>query len=452
MGLFDFFKKKDRQQPNEPETPRSALFTQINRYSEYIMKFVHMRVKDSFAPISAFEKNNGEIVGFLYTTDKDNSYSLSVEEVLDRMEKRFEQELANNEIKSYVILYHSQFNNDDNHTLATDNVASKAITVAYHFSNADSGKIALRYTVEDNRFTFHPFSNFSREENDIILGTKLVEGKNYFQAIEVFKAPSGESNAGLKITKSNTRNIGDTWAGMFGFESFRARGGADVFEQYFIRIMNMPAVYTKGSINVSQKDFGDVYFKTVRDGSESKTMLPVIKTEHVFEVENSEIDEWENVDNLEAVIKGKGRDTFLVSYFATDYTENRDLYLSTKKHAIKLSGIVFMLNIYDRKPNEDGVKFSDDFTAYMPNHQLLHLGCFDFIGELEDFRETRLLDDGSLKGYILKVRLITHPDIADFFTIDMFVNPENMSFEKLTKGMRLTGLAQLQGRIVGKGE
>ena len=73
--------------------------------------------------------------------------------------------------------------------------------------------------------------------------------------------------------------------------------------------------------------------------------------------------------------------------------------------------------------------------------------CFDFIGELEDFRETTLLSDNSLKAYIMKVRLITNPDMKDFFTIDMYVTPENMRFKELRIGMKLTGMFQMQGQI-----
>jgi hypothetical protein len=49
-----------------------------------------------------------------------------------------------------------------------------------------------------------------------------------------------------------------------------------------------------------------------------------------------------------------------------------------------------------------------------------------------------LLEDGSVKGYILKLKLITHEESEDFFTIDAFVNKENMRFENLTKGMKVT--------------
>ena len=38
--------------------------------------------------------------------------------------------------------------------------------------------------------------------------------------------------------------------------------------------------------------------------------------------------------------------------------------------------------------------------------------------------------------------------MKDFFTIDIFVTQENMRFTELQKGMKLTGMFQLQGEIV----
>ena len=85
---------------------------------------------------------------------------------------------------------------------------------------------------------------------------------------------------------------------------------------------------------------------------------------------------------------------------------------------------------------------------YLPSQDLTDYACFDFIGHLEDFRETKLLQDDSLLGYILKMRLITKPGEENFFTIDMYVTTENMRFKALEKGMKLTGLVQMQGEIL----
>ena len=139
MGLFEFFKKKDNNELQNSETPKSELFLSLSKYNEYIVLFMGIQQQGNYAPISAYEKSNGEVIGFLYMVGDDTSYSLSAEEVIHRMETSFEQKLADNEINSYAILYHSQFANDNNHKLANNDNELKAITVSYNLKNGEKG-------------------------------------------------------------------------------------------------------------------------------------------------------------------------------------------------------------------------------------------------------------------------------------------------------------------------
>jgi hypothetical protein len=45
-----------------------------------------------------------------------------------------------------------------------------------------------------------------------------------------------------------------------------------------------------------------------------------------------------------------------------------------------------------------------------------------------------LLPDGSVKGFILKLRLITILEMENFFTVDAFISKENMRFAALRVG------------------
>lgn len=447
MGLFDFFKKKDNNELQNSETPKSELFLAISKYNEYIARFIGMQQQGNYAPISAYEKSSGEIIGFLYVVGDDTSYSLSAEEVIDRMKANFEQKLLNKEINSYVILYHSQFNNDNNHQLANNDNELKAISVAYNLENEQKGKIGLTYQFENNEITYQGFRNFSQEENNIIFRTQLNENKDYFQDREEIKAPVIENEIGLKIKKSNSLDLSNTWCGIFGFESYRKPNGSQILREYFALSMTKTPIYSKNDMKISQVEFEDIIFKSVIVNEKPKTILPIVKTDYIVDVENRDIDEWENVDNIEAIVSGKGRDTFGLWYFATDYAENRNKYLTEKKLNIKISGIAFVLDKYTDNKIETDIQFSEDFTSYMPNNDLQNYACFDFIGQLEDFKETYLLEDKSLKGYILKVRLITNEEVKDFFTIDIYVTNENMRFSDLTKGMKLKGMFQMQGKI-----
>lgn len=447
MGLFDFFKKKENNETPKSETPKSELFLSLSKYNEYIVRFVGMQQQGNYAPISAYEKVNGEIVGFLYVIGDDNSYSLSAEEVIEKMESSFKIKMANNDISSYVILYHSQFADDNNHKLANNDYELKAITVSYNFKNGNCGKIGLPYSFEKDEITYKGFKNFSQAENNIIFKTQLIENKDYFQDREEIKAPLIENEIGLKIKKSNNSDLSNTWCGVFGFETYRKPNGSQILMEYFALAMTNGKVKKHNNISISQLDYNDISLKGISVDDNPRTILPVIKTDYVLDVVNKEINEWENIENLEAIITGNGRDTFGLTYFATDYAENREKYLSKKEHKIKISGIAFVLDI-SKVDNTDGeVKYSEDFTMYMPNNDLPNYACFDFIGQLEDFKETFFFENNSQKGYIMKVRLITNPDIKDFFTIDIFVTQENMRFNDLTKGMKITGMFQMQGQI-----
>ncbi|REC48031.1 hypothetical protein [Chryseobacterium pennipullorum] len=482
MGIFDFFKKKNNTQENSgtpvpahevpaekiveevteerveveamPEIPVQKeeektvnnQFEKISTYKDYIVYSIALQLNGDFAPISAFEKESGEVEGFAYMIT-DPSYGLSAQQVIDMMEEKFENELKEGKIKSYAILYHSQFDNDDNHNLATTQEELKAITLSYHFNDFGKGKTAMPYIFENENISFKGFAEFSHEENNSIISNQLTEGKDYFTNREEIKSPEAMTDNGIKITKSNTHTLGNMWGGIFGYESIQ---NEEKYTQFLKEIMALCMMddpnYEQDKLKYT--DFKDVKFKVIPAG-EFSTIYPEVKTDFSLDFETKEISEWENVNNIEAIVGGPARDTFGVWFFATDYAENKNRYLTESPLNVNISAIVFALDIHKKFDLPDGTSISEEFTTYMPSKELPNYACFDFIGELVDFRETELLDDGSVKGYILKLKLITNEEIEDFFTIDAFVSKENMRFDTLTKGMKLMGALQLQGKISG---
>jgi hypothetical protein len=459
MGLFDLFGKKNKNEtskntltPNKqeaakPAAPKSELYTAFSKYNEYVVRYLGMQQQGNYAPISAYEKPNGEIIGFLYVVGDDASYSLSAAEVIERMESSFEQKMAVNEIKSYAILYHSQFENDGNHQLANNDDELKAITIAYHFKHIEKGKVGLPYRFEDDSITYRGITNFSQEENNALFATKLEPGKDYFQDREEITPPQVENEIGLTIKSSNNSDLSNTWCGIFGFEKYRNPDGGQPLTEHFALAMMSEPILRKGRVAIKQLEYDSVILKAILLDEKPASIVPVIKTDYVIDIVNKEITEWENIHNLYAIISGGGRDTFGLAYLATDYAENRDRYHSQKGHQVKISGIAFVLDISAPQDPDAEMKYSEDFTAYMPSQSLPNFACFDFIGELEGFKETSLLEGSGEKGYLMKVRLITNSEFKDFFTIDIFVSPENMRFKELTVGMKLTGMVQLQGQI-----
>ena len=447
MDQHGSFKKENPDKTYDPGVPENMLFQSFSRYNEYINLFISLQQSGDYAPISAYEKPDGEIVGLIYMIGEDKSYSLSTEDVIIKLESTLEKRLEDRSIISYTLYYHSRFANDGNHEPAATDDELKAITIAYNFGEGSKSKIGLPYILEENGVAYQGFQVFSPEENKIIFNTQSIAGKEYFQERIEIKAPVRINDYGITISKSNTYNLTNTWSGIFGFEYYRQPGGTRALNDYITMVINKEAEYGENNIGIKQIEYVDLIFKVVILDDEARTIMPVIKTDRIFEVENKAINEWENVDDLEATISGGAKDTFGLWYFATDYAENKNLYQSQKKLRVKISGILFVLDIYKPTDSDQDLQFSEDFTAFIPNNDLPNYGCFDFIGELVDFRETRILEDQSFPAYIITVRLLTNPEIHDFFTIDMYITPGNMRFTELTKGMKLTGMFQMQGRI-----
>lgn len=485
MGIFDFFKKKNNRQENvsapvqqqvmpeeeiaeekieevvetvqEPilETPvqpqpaeekkGSEVYEKIKIYNDYIVYSIALQLRGDFAPISAFENLNGEVEGFAYMVT-DPTYGLSPQVVLGNMKEKFENELKEGKIKSYAILYHSQFNDDGNHALAVNPEELKAITLSYHFNNEEEGKIALPYVFENENVTFKGFAGFSHEENNEIMNTQLVDGKDYFANRQEVKSPESINEAGITMKKSNVHSLANMWGGIFGFQNFQAQ---EKYSDYLVHTMAMAKVDTIPADEKAQRtDFADVKFRTVISDN-FNTIYPEVKTDFYLDFETKEIREWENVENNEAIVGGLGRDTFGLWFFPTDYAENKNQYLTQNKLNINISGIVFVLDLHESFDLPDGTKTDEEFTAYKPSQDLPDYACIDFIGKILDIKETEVLEDGSVKGFILKLRLITNPEVENFFTVDAFVSKDNMRFAALSVGMQVAGAMQLQGKIVG---
>ncbi|SEH27786.1 hypothetical protein [Chryseobacterium culicis] len=475
MGIFDFFKKKNNNQENvstsvqEMERPEEKAveevveevmetaqeiplqqveepkvneeFEKIRIYNDYIVYSIALQLRGEYTPLSAFQKENGEVEGFAYMVTED-AYALPPQQAIAQMEEKFEAELEAGKIKSYMILYHSQFDHNGNHTPAIQEGDFKGISLAYHFAGHDKVKTGLPYVFENQNVTYKGFAEFSHEENNTIMSHQLVDGRDYFQNTEGITAPEMTNEAGIIIRKSNVHNLVNTWSGIFGHQNFQTKD----YGQYLTTILMQSTVADPTGENKSKTEFEDVRFKTIVT-DELSTIIPEVKTDYVLDFETRSIREWENALNLQAIVAGPARNTFGVWFFATDYAENRNTYLTQPHLKVNISGVVLILDVHTHTDLPDGTKMSEDFTTYVPSQDLPNYACFDFIAQLVDFKETELLDDRSVKGYILKLKLITNEENEDFFTIDAFVNKENMRMETLTKGMKVTGAVQLQGKI-----
>jgi hypothetical protein len=245
----------------------------------------------------------------------------------------------------------------------------------------------------------------------------------------------------------NNYNLTFSWVGILGKNAMKNQDGENKFMSYFATTMTFGERIIKNNIDIAFYNYEDIIFKGIEQKNKTIAFLPIVKTENVQFVDINEIHEFENAQRLIALITGTSKDTFGLTYLATDYAENKEVYNSKNKLQIKISGIAIVLDICSIDEIKKELNYNEDYTNYIPNSDLPNHACFDFIGQLENYKETFLLDDKSLKGYILKVKLITNQDKENSFTIDIFVTPENMRFQELVIGMKLKGLFQMQGHI-----
>ena len=118
--------------------------------------------------------------------------------------------------------------------------------------------------------------------------------------------------------------------------------------------------------------------------------------------------------------------------------------MSTKNLNIKVSAIGLVLE-KSNLTEIGGQKVSEGFASYMPNQNIPRPTYYDFIGVLVDFEPVNITEDNG--GYIVKVKLINEESNPDFFTVDMFINKENMRTETIEKGMKISGALWFQGEI-----
>lgn len=256
----------------------------------------------------------------------------------------------------------------------------------------------------------------------------------------------------IKLTSINHGSHGDNFGGLLGFQFLNLEVG----EQFIFATINLcterePILETK-NVSIHQTMFatttGSESNLGVRIIKPSKNKIlsayPYLNTNYTIPFTTKEIIEWSHMDNLEAEIKGSGRDTFGFDFFATDYAIHKEKYKTTKQLNIHVSAIGFVLDHSNLEEMGDA-KFSANFAAYMPSQDLPRQTYYDFIGSLIDFNEVVIKENNT--GYIIKVKLINNEENPDFFTIEMFVNKENMRIETLEKGMKITGAFWFQGEI-----
>ncbi|MFT4536106.1 MAG: hypothetical protein ACI9P5_003480, partial [Saprospiraceae bacterium] len=267
------------------------------------------------------------------------------------------------------------------------------------------------------------------------------------------KKGNGESikcHPEIKISKTDNGSHGDNIGGLIGFNSVNDEKGRN-----FINVIMAKSMTEKTELRTKQyelkstslSDNPKLKLRVLTDTKNVISAFPYLKTNYQLPYSTKEIIEWEHMNKCEAEIKGGGRNTFGFDFFPTDYAVNKSKYIQNKEIQLKVSAIAFVVDKIETNQNTE-VQFSEDFVSYMPSSNLPRLTYYDFIGKVIEFEEANI--DGLNNGYIAKVKLINEDADLNFFTIDMFMNKENMRISSLEKGMKISGLLWFQGEIANE--
>jgi hypothetical protein len=268
------------------------------------------------------------------------------------------------------------------------------------------------------------------------------------------KKKSSASEPGIEIVPLNDGSQGDNLGGLFGFEFKNTPDSTAFIYEQIDKTSETPIVMRNNDLSVDVKEMSfdasnenrsRLKMRVIEHDGKMLSAFPYLKTAYSIPFTTQVVHPWAHVENIEAEIYGAGRDTFAVGFFATDYIANEEKYQQNNTLEICISAIGLVLDRFENFENNEGLKLSPDFASYMPSQDINRITYYDFIGKLIDFEEVNVAKENS--GYILRVKLINDEEDPDFFTIDMFINKQNMRISELEKGMSVTGALWFQGEI-----
>lgn len=254
----------------------------------------------------------------------------------------------------------------------------------------------------------------------------------------------------IKMAETDNGSHGDNIGGLIGFNSLNSENGRNFINELMVKSMIEKSELSTKSYelkSISLANNPNLKLRVLTDTKNVLSAFPYLKTSYKLPYKTKEIIEWKHMKKCEAEIKGGGRNTFGFDFFPTDYAINKSKYIANNEIQLHVSAIAFVVDKSELNQDTE-VKFSEDFVSYMPSSNLPRQTYYDFIGKVVDFDE--VIFDNNDQGYIAKVKLINEDLDPNFFTVEMFMNKENMRISALEKGMKISGLLWFQGEIANE--
>ncbi|MEK7540522.1 MAG: hypothetical protein AAB558_04725 [Patescibacteria group bacterium] len=200
----------------------------------------------------------------------------------------------------------------------------------------------------------------------------------------------------------------------------------------------------KGEVSVREKRFDDLVVTGNALNGEIGTAYPSIDSNLSMKGTITDVEEWAN--EVEAQVKIKTENMSL-TFFALDYAENRDKYVSGNEFDFSLTGLAIALKKGSIAGGKlpSGQEISPDFTGIFYASTVFKNSNFDIDdyqvhGKIENVRKTRL---AGLDAFIFTTKIAGTEKWK--LTIDIGVFAKNISGEipgkndKITTGIWLTG-------------
>lgn len=240
-----------------------------------------------------------------------------------------------------------------------------------------------------------------------------------------------------KITSINSGSHGDHWSGMFGFETISK--SKDPIINALNGNIQSTEIKKAGDDSIIASEYKEPgVIVLVNSNKEIFSGFPFLESKTKITFSMGELIEWSHIGGKEGQIHGGGNKSFALTFYATDYLENKSKYLSEKEIMVCLSGFIYVLDV----PAELPSNFSEDFTTYMPNQTANDV--FDFIANVLDVKQVKL---PTIEGYLLKLGMVNDEKDKYQFILETFVNKENMRIPTVKVGDKVSGAFWLQGSI-----
>lgn len=240
----------------------------------------------------------------------------------------------------------------------------------------------------------------------------------------------------VTISQSTNGLHGDHWCAVFGF------GEPDQLSQSVAGIVEDLRVEAqpRPPLSRSKANYGLLSAWGIQQGNQLATLYPVVRETETIPVLIKEVVQWRDVNNIEAQVRGSGRDTFGLDFFATDYLENMATYHRGGEIPVRLAGLAYTVERADDLPDN----FDPDFCCYLPNTELPCGHDFNFIGDVRSLSEATAL---GREFVLIRVKLINAPEQPDMFDLPILASRKNVHCEDLRVGDKVSGCFWLQGRL-----